>query len=198
MTDLVVIHSRDPDFSLLMGHILAGAGYEPLIAEHAEALGASEISRTLAIIIDCTGIAQDTLAFCKAIRQASVSALPPLIAMVPAQQAQDVLQLLSSGIDQVFMRPVSPEHLLMCLRAIREGGTALTDVKTRSVPWIRRFGKVLPPPHETVASASRNLWRLPERWNSWRNFPCRSWLVRHGYPSRKGADRSDRLGALSA
>lgn len=142
MTDLVVIHSRDPDFSLLMGHILAGAGFAPLIAEDAGALGASEISRTLAIIIDCTGVAQETLAFCKAIRQASVSAPPPLIAMVPAQQAQDVLQLLSSGIDQVFMRPVSPEHLLMCLRAIRPGGSTLTDGETRSAPGIRRYGNL--------------------------------------------------------
>ena len=142
MTDLVVIHSRDPDFSLLMGHILAGAGVAPLIVENADALGASEISRTLAIIINCTGIAQETLAFCKAIRQVSVSALPPLIAMVPAQQAQDVLRLLSSGIDQVFMRPVSPEHLLMCLRAIRPGRSAWTDVENRSVPGIRHFGNL--------------------------------------------------------
>lgn len=142
MPDLVVIHSRDPDFSLLMSHILAGAGFSPLIAEHAEALGPPEISKSLAIIIDCKGIAQETLAFCEAIRKAAVTTLPPFIAMVPAQQAQDVLQLLSSGIDQVFIRPVSPEHLLMCLRAIRSGASELTDAESRSSPSIRRFGNL--------------------------------------------------------
>ncbi|MBB3979777.1 two-component system phosphate regulon response regulator PhoB [Rhizobium azooxidifex] len=137
MTDLVVIHSEDPDFYLLMSHILASAGFPTALAESADALSKSKAADALATIVDCSADPSTVLLFCRAHKSNSATAHLPLLALIPARQECHLLQLLKAGIDEVFVRPVSPEHIIAYLNGLcdkRHG-----HVRVRSQP-ILRFG----------------------------------------------------------
>lgn len=119
MTDLVIIHSRDPDFFMLIGHILASAGFASTLATEGGIPSAGEAPTALAAIIDCSGDPDEAVAFCNSFARLGEPGRTPLLALVPAQRDRHVLQLLQAGIDEVFVRPVSPEHILIHLRAMR-------------------------------------------------------------------------------
>lgn len=137
MTDLVIIHSRDPDFILLIGHILASAGFASTLATEGAIPSAGEAPTALAAIIDCSGDPDEAVAFCtRFARQGEAGGRTSLLALVPAQRDRHVLQLLKAGIDEVFVRPVSPEHILIHLRALRGARGSPATGKGRAM----RFG----------------------------------------------------------
>jgi two-component system phosphate regulon response regulator PhoB len=137
MTDLVIIHSNDPDLYLLMSHILATSGYPTALVETASGLSRPEISNALATIVDCSADPSGVLPFCRAYKISSAIAHVPLLALIQARQESRLLQLLKAGIDDVFVRPVSPEHIIAYLNGLsakRHGHS-----RARSQPLLR-FG----------------------------------------------------------
>ncbi|MCV3739536.1 response regulator transcription factor [Rhizobium sp. TRM96647] len=118
MTELVVIHSKDPDFYLLISHILTNSGFPTALAETVEALSEPRIAAALATIVDCSTDPGTNLLFCRAHKSNPATAHLPLLALIPARQESHLLPLLKAGIDEALIRPVSPEHVIAYLRGL--------------------------------------------------------------------------------
>lgn len=139
MTDLVMIHSKDPDFYMLMSHILATAGFRASLAEDFEAIAGSDVPAMIAVLVDTCDNIDAVTAFCNALKAEVSTANLPLLALIRARHEQSYLSLLKAGIDEGFVRPVSPERILSYLRAISQVNLSLSapQITTRS---LIRFG----------------------------------------------------------
>ena len=141
MTDLVIIHSKDPDFCMMMSHILATAGFRALVAENVETVVISQVSAIVAVLVDTSDNVDCGTGFCNAMKANPSTAHLPLIALIRARHEQSYLSLLKSGIDEGFVRPVSPERILSYLRAIA-GSSAGVVLSTTSARSALRFGNI--------------------------------------------------------
>lgn len=139
MTDLVMIHSRDPDFYMLMSHILATAGFRASLAEDFESVAGAEIAAIAAVLVDTADDIDAVTAFCKTLKTSDLTSHLPLLALIRARHEQSYLNLLKTGIDDVFVRPVSPERILSYLRAISLPSSDRAGASTSPRPLFR-FG----------------------------------------------------------
>lgn len=139
MTELVMIHSKDPDFYMLMSHILATAGFQASLAEDFEAVAGSEVPAIIAVLVDTCDNIDAVTAFCNALKAEASTAHLPLLALIRARHEQSYLSLLKAGIDEGFVRPVSPERILSYLRAISRANPSFTAPQISLRPLIR-FG----------------------------------------------------------
>jgi two-component system phosphate regulon response regulator PhoB len=139
MTDLVMIHSRDPDFYVLMSHILVAAGFRASLAEDFEAVAGTDVPAMIAVLVDTCDNIDAVTAFCNALKANPSTAHLPLLALIRARHEQSYLSLLKAGIDEGFVRPVSPERILSYLRAISPSSpcSAVSPISPR--PLVR-FG----------------------------------------------------------
>ena len=108
MTDLVLIHSQDPDFYILMSHILATAGFRASLADDFESVAGCDAPPLIAVLVDASDDMEGVTSFCTRIKGNSSTAHLPLLALIRANQEQGYLSLLKAGIDEGFVRPVSP------------------------------------------------------------------------------------------
>jgi len=139
MTDLVIIHSSDPDFFMLMSHILAVAGFRVSLAEDFDAIAASDVPAVVAVLVDTSDTIDGVTRLCHALKTSPATAQLPLLALIQARHEQSYLGLLKAGIDEGFVRPVSPERILSYLRALSGTKTGATVPSTPSRP-VLRFG----------------------------------------------------------
>jgi two-component system phosphate regulon response regulator PhoB len=139
MTNLVIIHSRDPDFYILMSHILAVAGFRVLLAEDFDAVVACDVPAVVAVLVDTGNNIDGGTRFCIALKANPATAQLPLLALIPARDEHSYLGLLKAGIDEAFVRPVSPERILSYLRAILGTAKSATMPSTPTRP-VLRFG----------------------------------------------------------
>lgn len=139
MTDLVIIHSRDPDFYMLMSHILAVAGFRVSLAEDFDTVAASDVPAVVAVLVDTSDSIDDVTRFCQALKASPATAQLPLLALISARHEQSYLGLLKAGIDEGFVRPVSPERILAYLRALLGTAKGATIPSTPTRP-VLRFG----------------------------------------------------------
>lgn len=139
MTDLVIIHSRDPDFYMLMSHILAVAGFRVSLAEDFDAVAACDVPAVVAVLVDTGNNIDGVTRFCNALKAGPATAQLPLLALIPARDEHSYLGLLKAGIDEGFVRPVSPERILSYLRALSGTGRGAMAHSTPTRP-VLRFG----------------------------------------------------------
>lgn len=139
MTDLVMIHSKDPDFYMLMSHILATAGFRASLAEDFEAVMGNDVAAMVAVLVDTGDNVDVVSAFCNRLKADPATAHLPLIALILARHEQSYLSLLKAGIDEGFVRPVSPERILSYLRAISPSSPSSAVSQVSHRPLVR-FG----------------------------------------------------------
>ena len=140
-TNLVIIHTSDPDFYILMSHILAVAGFRVLLAENFDAVAASDVSAVVAVLVDTGDNIDGGTRFCIALKANPATAQLPLLALIPARNEHSYLSLLKAGIDEAIVRPVSPERILSYLRAILGTAKGATMPSTPTRP-VLRFGDI--------------------------------------------------------
>lgn len=141
MTNLVMIFSRDADFYMLMSHILAASGFRALLADDLEAVLSAPPRAVAAILIDSSDQIDGLTRFCGALKAHSLTAKLPIVALIRARHEETYLTLLKAGINEGFVRPVSPERILAYLHAL-PGTDAPPQDKTAFSPAIRRFGDI--------------------------------------------------------
>jgi two-component system phosphate regulon response regulator PhoB len=138
-TDLVIIHSRDPDLYMLLGHILVAAGFRSMLADDLDAVDRSQVSDTLAVIVDSSERIERVTDFCSALKADPKTAHLPLLGLLRARHEQNYIRLLKAGIDEVFVRPVSPERILAYLRSLAGSGPPVAISPAFPKPRLR-FG----------------------------------------------------------
>jgi two-component system phosphate regulon response regulator PhoB len=118
MTNLVMIYSKDPDFYMLMRHILATSGFNALPADGLDSILSAPVPTIVAILVDTSAGVGRLTHFCEEVKGNDLTAHLPIAALIPASHEQNYLLLLKAGIDEGFMRPVSPERILHYLHEV--------------------------------------------------------------------------------
>lgn len=115
MKPLILIASDDPDFIMLLGHILRADGFQTVFAGDVDAvLRLAKRKCPHAVLVDC-----DAEGFpgeiCGLLRANFAHAIP-VLALIRIGAENLVGELLKVGVDECFIRPVAPVKILDCLR----------------------------------------------------------------------------------
>jgi two-component system phosphate regulon response regulator PhoB len=117
MKPLIAICSQDPEFYLLLSHILEVDGFGSALAGTIEeALELAAEKPVQAVVLDCRSGNQMAARSAQLKQDARTSALPCVALIAPGAESQHI-ELLRSGIDDRFVRPIAPARLLEFLRS---------------------------------------------------------------------------------
>jgi two-component system phosphate regulon response regulator PhoB len=117
MKPSIAICSQDPEFYLLLSHILEVDGFTSALAGTIEeVLELAAKNSVQAVVLDCRPDNQVAASSARLKAHARTSALPCVALVSPGAEIQHI-ELLRSGIEERFVRPIAPAKLLECLRA---------------------------------------------------------------------------------
>lgn len=116
MKPLILICSSDYEFYLLLAQILNMRGFESSLVEGAEeALAGVKSDDLVAVIIDYHNDAFRIGDLVNEIRETLADKTPPIAVFVGAGNQQLYLEVLKTGVSEIFMRPFNPERFLSYL-----------------------------------------------------------------------------------
>ncbi len=118
---LILIASQDPDFYLMLDHILRADDFRTALTDGAGEHAGFSSDDVFAIILDCragSSFAADTFRAWK-----DPAARPNIlsIALIGPGAEQQHVELLKLGVEESFVRPIAPARLLLSPRARRSG-----------------------------------------------------------------------------
>lgn len=131
----VLIASTDADFYLLLSHILEESGFGVTLASSAEEVVhfSAELS-PLAILFDCRPGEVLPFEVCTRLKQEAVPLGILTVALIGPGAEHLHIDLIKAGIDETFVRPMSPSKLIGFLGAIaRRKGHAYTPSDGRTL-----------------------------------------------------------------
>ena len=118
MNPTVLFWSRNPDHFLWFDHILGREGFKSKLVDAQSLLPTIKETHTLSILFDAEEQSPEICDLCEVIKKDKANAYLPLIAMIPAGNDDSCLNLLKAGIDECFVRPLSPARILSYLHAL--------------------------------------------------------------------------------
>lgn len=124
----IVIASTDADYYLLLSHILSEAGFVVSLASSvAEVIQLSQEINPAAILLDCR--AGDPLAIkaCLELKDEAATFGIRRVALIAPGAEQQYLGLMKAGIDESFVRPITPGKLLDFLEELAGRPTGLRN-----------------------------------------------------------------------
>jgi two-component system phosphate regulon response regulator PhoB len=117
MKPLIAICSQDTEFYLLLSHILEVDGFASTLASSVdEALMLAATKPVQVVVLDCRPDNQLAAGSARLRQDARTAALPCVALVSPGAEVQHI-QLLRSGMDELFVRPFAPAKLLEYLRS---------------------------------------------------------------------------------
>lgn len=121
MNRIVLFWSQNLDLFLPFKHIFAieGFHFELLDDEDLDDL-ATRLS-VLAIVLDTENGVEKAVRICSLLKADPATARIPLLALMPSGKEQHYLALLKAGINETFIRPVSPPRILAYLQSLQSG-----------------------------------------------------------------------------
>lgn len=115
----VLIASTDADFYLLLSHILKEAGFDVTLASSTqEILHFSAELNPLAILLDCRQGEERAFDVCNRLKTEAETLGIMTVALIGPGAEHLHLDLIKSGIDETFVRPMAPTKLIGFLNAI--------------------------------------------------------------------------------
>jgi two-component system phosphate regulon response regulator PhoB len=115
---LVLICSGNANFYVLLAYILASEGFQTMLVSEEEVVDQAVLRPATAIILDSAEDSELTVRTCAAIKANDVTSRIPTIALVSSGNERYYLALLKAGVDENFVRPVSPARLLAYLGSL--------------------------------------------------------------------------------
>ncbi len=115
MRPLVLFCSDNADFYMLLAHILTREGFQTALVGEDEVLERAATGSVTALILDSTEGSGFTLRVCTAIKASERTSHIPTVAIVSSGDERHYLALLKAGVDENFVRPISPARLLAYL-----------------------------------------------------------------------------------
>jgi two-component system phosphate regulon response regulator PhoB len=151
---LILVSTSDIDFYLFVDHVLQTENLATHLAMSSDEIQHSAVElMPNAIMLDCRGRTSHAHEICMLIRENDLTHDIPIIALIDPSAERHYNQLIKSGIDDIFVRPVLPAKLIEWLRSIlpdmssRENGASgpntvrYTDVEMDLVTYrVRRDG----------------------------------------------------------
>ncbi len=125
MKPRVLICSTDYEFYLLLAQILNMGGLESSLVEGAEeALASIKSDHLMAVIIDYNSDAFPIGDLVSQIRETLADKALPIAVFVGAGNQQLYLEVLKTGVNEIFMRPFNPDRFLSYLLDLSPDGNA--------------------------------------------------------------------------
>jgi two-component system phosphate regulon response regulator PhoB len=150
---LILIGSTDADYYLLLTHILEVEGYRVSLGRRAEEIvHLSSDPKVTAILLDCRS--GETLAVdaCRRLKDDPDTSPVSTIALIGPGAESKYIDLLQAGVDESFVRPVTPSSLLTFLR------NRLDPMSSRENGSILQFADLeLDPARHNVRRAGANI-----------------------------------------
>lgn len=123
MKPLILIASDDPDFFLLLGHILEADGFVTVFAgDVEEVLLLSKERRPQAVLVDCRTEGLSGAEICSRLRRDPATSTIPVLALIRAGAEDQLRDLLKAGVTESLIRPVAPSKMLDFLRSTVDAG----------------------------------------------------------------------------
>lgn len=116
-TPIVLIASVDPEYYLLLTHILETEGFRTLPCTDLLQLPTMAAEhRPAGIVLDCRIESSAAPETCAELRRSPATRTIPILALVPPDAERLHLELLKAGIDESLTRPFAPAQLVDLLR----------------------------------------------------------------------------------
>lgn len=131
---LVLVCAEDIDFYLLLGHVLEVEGFDTDLARDLkEAVEIAGERNPHTIVLDCRPDSFPAAETCARLKQDDRTKSIPLVALVSPGAEKEYIELLKSGVDDAFTRPVSPAKLVNHIRANRGESPSMPTAMNGSV-----------------------------------------------------------------
>jgi two-component system phosphate regulon response regulator PhoB len=115
----IMIASTDADYYLLLSHILSEAGFVVSLASSvAEIVQLSQQTNPTAILLDCRPADPLAIKACLELKNEAATFGIRRVALIAPGAEQQYLDLMKAGIDESFVRPITPSKLLDFLAAL--------------------------------------------------------------------------------
>lgn len=109
----IIIASTDADYYLLLSHILSEAGFAVSLASSvAEVIQLSQEINPTAILLDCRPGDPLAIKACIELKDEAATFGIRRVALIAPGAEQQYLDLMKAGIDESFVRPITPGKLL--------------------------------------------------------------------------------------
>lgn len=125
---LILIWSKDADFYLLLSYILLTEGFETAIASDEDIVAQTSGRPVRVVVLDGGRNSANAAALCTTLKSNEATSRIPTVALVSSGEDRHYIELLRAGIDESFVRPVSPAHLIAYLRSILPADQPSADV----------------------------------------------------------------------
>jgi len=143
MNPTVLFWSRNADHFLWFDHILGKEGFKSKLVDAQSLLPAIRENETFSILFDAEEQTAEVCNLCEAIKNDKKNAFLPLIAMIPAGNDDLYLDLLKAGIDECFVRPLSPARILSYLNTLIDNPMQMGSVSDlKSEMALRKFHEI--------------------------------------------------------
>jgi two-component system phosphate regulon response regulator PhoB len=109
----IIVASTDADYYLLLSHILSEAGFAVSLASSvAEVIQLGQKVNPTAILLDCRPGDPLAIAACLELKNEAATFGIRRVALIAPGAEQQYLDLMKAGIDESFVRPITPVKLL--------------------------------------------------------------------------------------
>ena len=168
---LVLVFSDDVDFYLLLDHILQVEGLATHITVSlSETLQFAKERRPDAILLDCRTRGASALRICTSLKQDAGISATPTVALIDQGAELNYVELIKSGIDDAFIRPVCPAKLVESLRSALESREATRGANASNVVAARYADLEMDLAAHRVRRASRSIHLSPIEFKLLRHF----------------------------
>lgn len=117
MKPLVLIGAKDVDFYLFLSHVLEAEGFETELADSIEEIFTIAAERQpCTIVLDCQPDSLPVIETYGRLKEDGRTKGIPVVALIGPGAEREHVQLLKSGVEDVFTRPVLPGKLLERIR----------------------------------------------------------------------------------
>jgi two-component system, OmpR family, phosphate regulon response regulator PhoB len=135
---LVLVGTEDIDFYLFVDHLLQAENLATQLAGSLDEIQKSALEmKPDAILLDCRGRAQLAAQICTPLKQNSQTKAIPVVALIDQSAERYYVELIKSGIDDIFIRPILPSKLIECVRSVLPSDTAANGTAEHSARAVR-------------------------------------------------------------
>lgn len=156
VTPLILVSTKDIDFYLFVDHVLQTENLATHLAVSPAEIQTSALElKPNVILLDFRGRTHLAPEICTPLKQNALTHHIPIVALIDPSAERHYVQLIRSGIDNIFVRPILPARLIEWVRSIlpalssRHGGAPIdyqlvryADVEMDLVTYrVRRDGQ---------------------------------------------------------
>lgn len=123
---LVLFWSQNPDLYLLFSHILAAEGFRSALLGEEDVGELANSDVVTAVVLDTESDIEHALRICGLLKGNPATAHIPLLALMPGGDEKHYLDLLKAGVNEGFVRPISPARILTALHSLIPGQSQIT------------------------------------------------------------------------